>query len=304
MSASQSSQSSEESSFEWVREYLQIKGTEYFCEVDQHYILDKFNLTGLNYEVAFFNPAYDLICDKMDEEQAITSYDLAMNNDQQGGSNGNLNVSAEDIQQELIKNARHLYGLIHARYILTTKGLYAMQQKFKSGHFGRCPRVWCQGQALLPVGLTDVPGQLGVKLYCAKCEDVYDPKSKRHLYVDGAYFTTTFPHLFLQQYPQYIPTRVVTSGQVTPSNSNVSSTSIRDMQNVSQHSNASGDLESSIRYVPRIYGFKIRDYSKVLPQIPQSIMEQAHQVRQNEQVLQAAMSQSVANVESNQIMTD
>jgi hypothetical protein len=36
------------------------------------------------------------------------------------------------------------YGLIHARYILTAKGLLAMRDKFEAGHFGRCPRVYCQ----------------------------------------------------------------------------------------------------------------------------------------------------------------
>lgn len=44
-----------------------------------------------------------------------------------------------------------------------------------------------------------------MKLYCAKCEDVYSPKSSRHAVIDGAYFGTSFPHILFQVYPALIP---------------------------------------------------------------------------------------------------
>lgn len=75
--------------------------------------------------------------------------------------------------------------------------------------FGTCPRVFCNHQKLLPVGLSDVAGKGSVKLYCAACKDVYHPKSQRHQLVDGAYFGTTFPHLLIQAHPSIAPeTRV------------------------------------------------------------------------------------------------
>ena len=34
-------------------------------------------------------------------------------------------------------------------------------------------------QPMMPIGLSDVPGEAMVKLYCPKCMDVYTPKSSR-----------------------------------------------------------------------------------------------------------------------------
>lgn len=106
-----------------------------------------------------------------------------------------LDVEPTDIlsddQQELVENdAETLFGLIHARYILTNRGLQSMLEKYRAFHFGRCPRVLCKGQAMLPIGLSDVPNQDSVKLYCPRCEDVYHAKASRHEHIDGAYFGT------------------------------------------------------------------------------------------------------------------
>lgn len=80
-------------------------------------------------------------------------------------------------------------------------------EKYRKADFGRCPRVYCYSQPLLPVGLSDIPYQKAVKLYCPRCEDIYSPKSNRHGSIDGAYFGTTFPHMLFMVYPQMIPTK-------------------------------------------------------------------------------------------------
>merc|ERR1711991_1101961 len=76
-------------------------------------------------------------------------------------------------QQEMIETAAEmLYGLIHARYILTNRGLAAVADKFTHHQFGTCPRVYCGGQAVLPVGESDLPRTNTVKVFCPRCENL------------------------------------------------------------------------------------------------------------------------------------
>lgn len=76
-------------------------------------------------------------------------------------------------------------------------------QKYLSGMYGYCPRALCDKQKSLPVGLSDTLKTSRFKVYCPRCEEVYLPKSK-NVNIDGVYFGTSFPHLFLQHYPEAI----------------------------------------------------------------------------------------------------
>jgi len=189
----------------WISWYCSLKGNEFFAEVDEEYIQDDFNLTGLSSLVPNYDYALDMI----------------------------LDADTDDLteeQTEIVESAAEmLYGLIHARYILTSRGLAQMVEKYNNAEFGRCPRVFCQGQPVLPVGQSDISRTNTVKLFCPKCQDIYYPKLNRHNNLDGSYFGTTFPHLLLQTYPELVPTK------------------------------------PSFSYVPRIFGFKIHKSSTNYP---------------------------------------
>ena len=99
-----------------------------------------------------------------------------------------------------IQIALDLYGLIHARYILTDEGLELMYDKYKNKVFGCCPKIKCKNQPVLPIGISEKLLYNRVKVYCPKCEEVYSPDYWVDL--DGAYFGPSFPHEFLEAYPK------------------------------------------------------------------------------------------------------
>eukprot|EP00741_Cyanophora_paradoxa_P003717 tig00000093_g3613.t1 len=185
----------------WVNWFCRLKGNEFFVEVDDEWIQDDFNLHGLNQQVPapFYEAALDLILDSESQEDSLS-----------------------EEQQELLESAAELlYGLIHARYLLTARGTQQMLEKYKRGVFGRCPRVLCDGQEVLPVGENDLPRHSHVQLFCPKCEEIYRPPNRPHRLLDGAYFGTSFPHVFLQCNPELLVTR------------------------------------QPAKYVPRVFGFKV-----------------------------------------------
>lgn len=240
--------SDSEYSNSWISWFLSSKGNEYFCEVEEDYILDRFNLTGLNNEVSNYAQALDLITDNLDDD------------------------IQDELRGALDVQARLLYGLIHARWIVTARGLAKMLEKFKRVDFGRCPRVLCQSQPLLPVGLSDTPYEKSVKLYCGRCEDVYSPKSSRHGSIDGAYFGTSFPHLLFLVYPSLLPPKF---GPVDPAPTsrgveNDSSRKNRRVKEEPELSESVGETGSTAsvalkaeRYRPRIYGFQLNETAKL-----------------------------------------
>uniref|UniRef100_A0A7S4T5E5 Casein kinase II subunit beta n=1 Tax=Alexandrium monilatum TaxID=311494 RepID=A0A7S4T5E5_9DINO len=169
----------------WIEWFCHLKGNEFFVEVDEDYIQDDFNLTGLSAQIPYYEYALNMILDFDDQDDQML----------------------ED-QQPLVETAAQmLYGLIHARFILTSRGMAAMLNKYNAYVYGTCPAVQCEGlnQAVLPIGMSDLLRQSPAKVFCPHCREVYFPASSRLECLDGAYFGTSFAHLFFLTYPQLVP---------------------------------------------------------------------------------------------------
>ncbi|DBA01367.1 TPA: hypothetical protein N0F65_001606 [Lagenidium giganteum] len=168
----------EEEDEKWIQWFCALPGNEHFCEVAQSYIEDSFNLYGLRALVPNYQDALNIILDMTD-----IPYD-----------------------DDMPAYAAELYGLIHARYILTSHGLDAMAKKYREGDFGVCPRALCDNQPVVPAGLHDEWKKSEMKVFCPKCRDLYTPSTEYQTpAIDGAYFGTTFPHLFFLTYTNLEP---------------------------------------------------------------------------------------------------
>ncbi|CEF66112.1 Casein kinase II subunit beta [Strongyloides ratti] len=184
--------------YNFVDRHLSKKSSRWLTRVPDDFFIDKFNLVGI----------YDILGIKS-LERAVS---LIMNN-----TNDIEEIDFTSIE----KNAVFLYGLVHARYIITPEGLNDMKEKFMNNDFGNCLKVSCLGQSLLPIGLHDTPSHEEVKMFCPKCQDIYHPEvesedeietpsedgSEDSFYLmednfcDGAFFGTGFPEFFFFHFP-------------------------------------------------------------------------------------------------------
>jgi casein kinase II subunit beta len=131
-----------------------------------------------------------------------------------------------DVAEQINESVKLMHDMVHGRYVISEIGLESVREKHIRGVYGKCPRLYCEEHALLPLGLNDVPGKSHTKCFCPKCRDVYLTPS--HVEVDSIVFGTSLPHLFLQQYPDLCP------------------------------------VKPDKIYVPKIFGFRIHPSSPVL----------------------------------------
>lgn len=262
----------------WISSFCGLLGHEYFAEVSEDFIEDDFNLTGLQSQVPMYKEALEMILDVEPEddedEEEIDEDDEDdddLGDDRPAGyrraSDRRHMRMASDLSV-IESSAELLYGLIHQRYITSRAGIQQMHEKYESQHFGCCPRVHCNSCKVLPVGLSDTPGQGTVKLFCPSCLDVYSPPNSRFQSVDGAFFGTTFGSLFFMNYGEIdiggqrnssgaaeALVAIQAANQEAKARQNAIITSING---VDPNSLAPG-LGAGNIYEPRIYGFRVSE---------------------------------------------
>lgn len=264
---------------------------EYFAEIDEDYILDRFNLTGLNGEVVTeYARALDLITDSIGQcsaGQKVILTPLRRLGARRASTGERGELCSFPIRPDTRPLHCHLPRLgqdgmsISPPRPLVPALIRVKLEKYRKADFGRCPRVYCYSMPLLPVGLSDLPYQKAVKLFCPRCEDIYSPKSNRHGSIDGAYFGTTFPHMFFMVYPGLLPPKGQTgqggSMLVDVNRPMIGSASAgasrRDQDGSSPSASAregsvgplsqAGVALKTDVYEPRIFGFRVHEEAKL-----------------------------------------
>ncbi|KAI9741593.1 MAG: casein kinase 2 regulatory subunit [Claussenomyces sp. TS43310] len=265
----------------WISSFCSLLGHEYFAEVSEEFIEDDFNLTGLQGQVPMYKEALEMILDvepEEDEEEEEEEEDDDDNEESQEGGRGGAarriaerrhNRMASDLSV-IESSAELLYGLIHQRYICSRAGIQQMSEKYELSHFGNCPRTHCEHARTLPVGLSDIPGEDTVKLFCPSCLDVYVPPNSRFQTVDGAFFGRTFGALFLMTFPDYDISRKANeslSGASSARPSHAADGDDRAMINGMSAHNLAPSLGKGKVYEPRIYGFRVSERARSGPRM-------------------------------------
>ncbi|KAL5038123.1 casein kinase 2 regulatory subunit [Batrachochytrium dendrobatidis] len=181
----------------WISWYCSLPEHEFFLEIPEEYLEDEFNLAGLSSSVPLYNEALDLILDLELECSDTDDSNSAKVPQQRQQYNAHLRM--------VESSAQILYGLIHARFLLTKPALVNMAERFRMKDFGRCPRVGCGKCGVVPCGLSDIPGVATLKMYCPRCGDLYSPKKPRFQSLDGSSFGTSFPSFLFLTMPHLVP---------------------------------------------------------------------------------------------------
>lgn len=167
----------------WIQWFCNFRKHEFFLEIDEDFLRKKSNLVGIDCK--------QYIPKMLDKNPSNFP-----------------EINEEELTDEQFDNElgpiKTVYGLIHKRFITTPTGLALMREKYLNEIFGHCPRILCDKQVLLPIGLSEELKFSKVKVYCPLCGEVYKPKVKGG-FMDGAFFGTSYPQIFLMNYPDLNP---------------------------------------------------------------------------------------------------
>jgi len=186
----------------WVERFCSAPGHEFYVQVPKSFVDDP--VTAAILSEALPNEDLDAalkMISNPSKQKSRYSSSVASDDEDDDDEDDEGRVAA------LSNLARGAYNIIHSRYIVSAQGLLRLRAKYEASAFGQCPRVYCRGHALLPVGMHDAPLRSSVKVFCPKCRDTFHPQQLRHRSVDGAAFGTSAAHLLLLRHPDLAPVK-------------------------------------------------------------------------------------------------
>jgi casein kinase II subunit beta len=177
----------------WVDWFTATNIGRYFAKIDASYLNDLFNFYGLRGKIPDYKYALERI-------------------------RGNYTISGtrpDGFPQSIDDSAIRLYGLLHARFLLTRTALDQMRDKYSRNIFPCCPRYSCKSVTCLPYGTSDELDESVLRLYCPKCNEVYVADNPDFEVIDGAFFGPSWIHLFVSSFPEIV--RTLRRGRTKPS---------------------------------------------------------------------------------------
>lgn len=198
-----SEESSSEEDINWINWFLSQPGNHFYLRIPDEYLEDEFNLAELSSRIPFYKHALDMLLDIDSSSDSDQQDQETHHRDDKHTLSNIVNNSSKPTPRESRTACKMLYSLIHSRYLLSRHGLAYMADRYEKGYFGTCPRYYCEKTRVVPAGLSNIPGQARVQVYCPSCNDAYQLPSVFHR-VDGAAFGTSFPHIFFKTYPEFV----------------------------------------------------------------------------------------------------
>lgn len=172
-----------EGKIQWIDWLIMQPFGKYFVRIDDDFLENIYNFYGIRQKIANFKLSLDII----------------------RGFYRNPEEFPKEWPHNINDYAICLYGLLHARYLLTKEGQEKMYKKYKENKFEFCPRTFCKGIHCLPYGVSDEIGNSMMQLFCPNCNDVYYINDEVCQVIDGAFFGSSWVHVFLQRYKELIP---------------------------------------------------------------------------------------------------
>jgi len=175
--------------------------------VDEEYIDDSFNLTGLRKMLPPTDAErYQEVAASLDHLCLSPFSTLSFLMQILGFV---LEGSSVSSSSSLVSSAVRLFGLVHARFVATARGGQLLQEKIDRAVFGHCPRVLCDNARLLPVGLSDHLEKQLLKLFCLQCQQLYHCPVNivyqgQYYGMDGAYFGSSASSMLVLGTPKYL----------------------------------------------------------------------------------------------------
>lgn len=146
--SSDSTSASEETS-SWTTRFLAKPANAFLCSVDRSFICDSFNLFGLEDAIPDVGAAVRRVLGDVHADGAgcrVSGTKASAGKKTTPGRKAGGDRDKQDTAAEL------LYGLAHARYVMTPAGVSKMFDKYAAGCFGYCPRVNCELSPVMPIG--------------------------------------------------------------------------------------------------------------------------------------------------------